>query len=74
MNLLSLILMIVGLILTVWAGILIFNILLMQHEPATDLIPALIALFIGASCLAFALTYITKSEDIQHYTKTEHIH
>ncbi len=43
----------------------------MQHEPSTDLIPAFIALFIGASCLTFALTHLTTSEDIQHYTKTE---
>ena len=63
--------MIVGLILISWSCIVILNILLIQHEPATDLIPALIALFIGASCLAFVLTYLTTSEDIQHYTKTE---
>lgn len=68
---LSLILSIVGLILISWSCIIIFNILLMQHEPNTDLIPAFIALFIGASYLAFALTHLTTSEDIHHYTKTE---
>lgn len=71
MNLLNLILLIVGFILIAWSCIVILNILLIQHEPATDLIPALITLFIGASGLAFALTHLTTSEDIQHYTKTE---
>lgn len=71
MELLNLILLIVGLMLISWSCIVILNILLIQHEPATDLIPALITLFIGASGLAFALTHLTTSEDIQHYTKTE---
>ena len=63
--------MIVGLMLTTWSCFIILNILLLQHEPNADIIPALIAAIIGASCLAFALTHLTTSEDIHHYTKTE---
>lgn len=70
MNLLNLILMIVGLMLTTWSCIIILNIFLLQHKPNTDIIPALIAAIIGAFCLALAITHITTSEDTQYYTKT----
>lgn len=70
MNLLSLILMIVGLILISWSCIIIHHVFFRQH-PAQEIIPAIIATFIGTFCLVGSLSLQITSEDTQYYTKTE---
>lgn len=70
MELLNLILLIVGLMLISWSCIVIHHVFLMQH-PTHEIVPAIIATFIGTFCLVGALSLQTTSEEIQHYTKTE---